>query len=628
MCGINGIFAYGSQAPAPSEQECLAVRDVMSHRGPDGAGLYRDPERPVLLGHRRLEIIDLTAGGSQPMATADGDLVITFNGEIYNYRELQAELEAEGVALASASDTEVLLHLYRRRGESMVDALEGMFAFAIWDRRRETLFLARDPHGIKPLYTSDDGSVFRFASSVRALLAGGGISREVDAESVLGFLAWGSVPEPGTLCRSVRALPAGSTQQVRPERVSAPRSFWSPASAYSASAPALGGQELRHQTRQALLESVGRHLVADVPVGLFLSAGVDSGALLGLASELHRGALQTVTLTFEEFQGKAEDEAPLAARVARHYGAEHKAVTLSVASARRDLDGFLAAMDQPTVDGLNVFWISRAVREAGLKAALSGLGGDELFGGYRTFSDFARLRRFGWSRHAPWVWRLGRKLSPRRRRAKMGYLPTALARPASIYHLLRCLFTPDQMRQLVKPEVWHQAGGQEALLRPVEEAWQPAPEADWTRVAVAEQHVYMHQQLLRDADWASMRHSLEVRTPLVDRRLTQQLGPLLAAQQGRDGKGPLASSPELPLPAEITRRPKTGFGLPMQTWMQEDCRAGRIPQLPEWLSGKRQRPFVHQLAKGVANGQLHWSRIWALRVLEAQLQELARDGAS
>lgn len=621
MCGINGIFTYRGQAADARESECLAVRDAMAARGPDGQGLFRDPGGRVLLGHRRLSIVDLSPTGDQPMTTPDGDLAVVLNGEIYNYRQLRAELLDDGVDLASTSDTEVLLHLYRRQAEGMVDSLEGMFAFALWDRRRGTLFLVRDPHGIKPLYYADDGSVFRFASSVRALVGGGGISRDPDPDSIVGFLAWGSVPEPGTLYRQVRALPAGSTLRVTPEGVEAPRRYWSPASAYALPAVAPEGEELRRQVRDALLESVGRHLVADVPVGLFLSAGVDSGALLGLAAELGTEPLRTVTLAFEEFRGQPEDEAPLAEQVARRYDARHTTVTLSAREVREDLDGFLEAMDQPTVDGLNVYWISRAVRRAGLKAALSGLGGDELFGGYRTFRGFPRLRRFGWLTRVPGLTWIGGALGPRRRRAKLRYLAEALERPTTTYHLLRCLFTPAEIRHLVRPEIWESAVSANALLRPVEEAWQPPPGTDWGRTAVAEQCVYMRQQLLRDADWASMSHSLEVRLPLVDRRLTSALGPLLAAAGGDGGKALFAASPAPPLTPETSARPKTGFGLPMQAWMGEDCRAGHVPRLPLWLAEPKQETFIRGLADGVARGRLHWSRIWALRVLEHLLPD-------
>ena len=625
MCGINGILAYGRQAEPPSERQCVAVRDAMAARGPDGKGLYRDPEGRLLLGHRRLAIIDLSDAGAQPMVSADGELAVTFNGEIYNYRELRDELQADGVQLTGESDTEVLLHLYRRDAEGMVDRLAGMFAFALWDRRNATLLLARDPHGIKPLYYADDGSTFRFASSVRALVAGGGISRDPDPTGIVGFLAWGSVPEPNTLHRQIHCLPAGSTLKVSGERVGEPRRYWSAATVYDPPMAVPGQPELHERVREALLESVSRHLVADVPVGLFLSAGVDSGALLGIAAELHPQPLRTVTLAFEEFRGTSRDEAALAEEVARHYGAEHTTQILTADQVRQDLPRFLDAMDQPTVDGLNVYWISRAVRKAGLKAALSGLGGDELFGGYDSFPKFSRLRRL--ARLAPIAGAFSALAvaAPRRQRAKLRYLQDALPRPASTYHLLRGLFTPAEIQCLVRPEIWQAAGGSESITRPVEAAWRSTPglatlDTPWRQTTVAEQCIYMRQQLLRDADWTAMSHGLELRVPLVDRRLTATLGPRLADSQSGAPKAPLAASPRPSLPPSILSRPKTGFSLPMETWCREAY--GTAPTLPTWLAGPQQQANIRSLADRAARGHLHWSRLWALQVLEHLLPEV------
>ncbi len=359
-----------------------------------------------------------------------------------------------------------------------------------------------------------------------------------------------------------------------------------------------------------------------MPVGLFLSAGVDSGALLALAAELTDEPPATVTLAFGEFSGKPEDEAPLAKAAAERYGAHHTTVCLSGAQVRTDLDRFLEAMDQPTVDGLNVYWVSRAVRETGLKAALSGLGGDELFGGYPTFQSFPRLRRATVLARLPGsalAATLAARLTAPRRAAKARYLPSALRRPAATYHLLRGLFTPGEIKRLVDPALWE--AGAESLRAPVDLAWQGTASSHWTRVAVAEQSLYMRNQLLRDADWASMSHSLEVRLPLVDRKLTAAIGPLIAATEGRHGKTPLARAPSRPLPEEIVHRTKTGFGLPMQAWIGEDCRAGRVPRLPAWLVPEQGRRFTSRLARGVARGRVHWSRIWALKVLEHQLRD-------
>jgi len=289
MCGLNGIFAYHPAAGAPEEVELLATRDAMRARGPDGSGLWWSTDWRCGLGHRRLSILDLSDRASQPMASADGKLVITFNGEIYNYKMLRAELEAAGARLRTTSDTEVLLHLYARHGAEMVHRLRGMFAFAIWDEIRRELFLARDPYGIKPLYTANDGWTFRFASQVKALLAGGQISHDAEPAGIAGFHLFGSVPEPFTLYRDIRALPAGHTQRVDAAGPREPVPFANLAAilAESASHPAPAA-ELHERLRAAALDSVRAHLLADVEVGIFLSAGVDSGALLGLMGGVPR----------------------------------------------------------------------------------------------------------------------------------------------------------------------------------------------------------------------------------------------------------------------------------------------------------------------------------------------------
>src|SRR5215470_4124567 len=315
MCGINGIFAYHSSASSPKEVELLATQEAMFSRGPDGAGLWWSGDRRCGLGHRRLSIIDLSDRASQPMVSDDGRFVIVFNGEIYNYPELRAELEREGIHFRTTSDTEALLHLYARHGGEMVHRLRGMFAFALWDDFKRGLFLARDPYGIKPLYTANDGWTFRFASQVKALLAGGGISREPEPAGHVGFYLFGSVPEPFTIYRDVRALPAGHTQWVDAVGPREPKSFANIAMLLTAKAPGTAA-EPADLVRTAVSDSVRAHLLADVEVGCFLSAGIDSGALLGLMREAGQREIRAIPLAFEEFRGTEEDEAPLAALVA------------------------------------------------------------------------------------------------------------------------------------------------------------------------------------------------------------------------------------------------------------------------------------------------------------------------
>jgi asparagine synthase (glutamine-hydrolysing) len=325
------------------------------------------------------------------MVSDDGRFVIVFNGEIYNYPELRIELETDGARFRTTSDTEALLHLYARHGAEMVHRLRGMFAFAIWDAGQRRLFVARDPYGIKPLYTSNDGWTFRFASQVKALLAGGHVSLDPEPAGLVGFHLFGSVPEPFTLYRDIRALPAGHTQWVDAAGPREPKPFENIAEVLArGAAKPVPEAELHKRVRDGALDSMRAHLLADVEVGVFLSAGIDSGALLGLMRDAGQREIRAITLAFEEFRGTSEDEAPLAARVCEQYGAHHIVRRLRKQEFVEDLPAILEAMDQPSIDGVNTWFVSKAAKEAGLKVAISGLGGDELLGGYPSYLDLPR----------------------------------------------------------------------------------------------------------------------------------------------------------------------------------------------------------------------------------------------
>jgi len=392
MCGIASIFSYHRVAGPIDRDELRRIRDAMKARGPDGKGDWYSSDHRVGLAHRRLSIIDLSELGAQPMASDDGKVVITFNGEIYNYHQLRSQLENKGYQFHSNSDTEVLLHLYHEFGIEMLRDLRGMFAFALWDGRQGKLFLARDPYGIKPLYYADDGWQIRAASQVKALLAGGRLSREYEPAGLAGFYLLGSVPEPWTIYRGIQALPAGHYLLVSQTGVSEPISWCNVASMFleaSRSDLVMSKDDAFAEIRLALQDSVEAHLVSDVPVGLFLSSGIDSGALAGLVSERDQRA-ETVTLGFSEYQGRADDETPLAREIAEHYGLRHYAQLVGQQEFARHLPNILAAMDQPSIDGINTWLVSRAAAAQGWKVALSGVGGDELLGGYPSFRDIPR----------------------------------------------------------------------------------------------------------------------------------------------------------------------------------------------------------------------------------------------
>jgi asparagine synthase (glutamine-hydrolysing) len=578
MCGIAGIYAYLDVAPKVYRAELARMNARMAPRGPDGRGDWYSSDERVGFTHRRLAIIELSDLGAQPMHSEDGSLTITFNGEIYNYRELRAELVAKGYRFRSYSDTEVLLQLYRDRGPAMVEALRGMFAFGLWDARQRRLVLARDPLGIRPLYYADDGWTVRFASTAKALLAGGAVSRDPDPAGIVGFHLFGSVPEPFTVWQDIRAVPAGCVLTVDASGPRAPQSYYDVASALVRRAaeamPDSAGS--REQLSAAVHDSVRHHLVADVPVAVFLSAGLDSGALLGTMAELGARDTLAVTLAFEEFRGKPLDEAPLAAEIAARYGARHVVRTVDRAEFEHDLPAILDAMDLPSTDGINTWFVAKAAREAGIKVALSGLGADECFGGYESFVDVPRsvhlLRPFGF---LPGVGTLARRLLSTGIGARLGLHPKAAGVLeygggwAGAYLLRRSVYMPWELHDLMEPAMLEEGLRRLSPLSRIAAVLKNGGSLeDFDRVAALETSLYMRNQLLRDADWAGLANSIEIRVPYVDPFFLAALPPGKALATF-NAKAAVADVPKPPLPAASRGRRKTGFVTPVGRWLSE-----------------------------------------------------------
>ena len=591
MCGIAGLIG---RTP-----ECFAQRvgPALIHRGPDDGGHWQHAD--ACLVHRRLAIVDLSPTGHQPMASPCGRWWLVFNGEIYNHAALRAELCAPGPTAApftfrGTSDSEVLLAWLIRHGAAGLHRLRGMFAFCLYDQQERTVLLARDPHGIKPLYLWHGPSgELAFASELRALLASGLPSRTLNTTALTAFLASGSVPEPATLVSGIERLPAGcwahwqaGQLKIQPWRplpeslVPEATGSWEPAAAATA-------------TREALDASVAAHLIADVPVGLFLSGGLDSGALLALAP---RG-LHTFTIGFAGAAASAGfDESSPAARLAAHFGAEHTPLTLSAEQARAWLPEFLAAQDQPSNDGFNSWCVARLAREQGLKVALSGLGGDELFGGYPSFAAVPRLLR--WRRRLGPAAPLLAKLLRRKHSHKAQRLAAVLeAAPglAMAYSSYRGLFTPREIAVLLR--YW---GLDSELL--VSESNPPSCLHPLDQVAWLEGSRYLRHQLLPDADAMTMAHGLELRVPFVDAQLQQALAVIPAHQRLASGKALLAAAiPELP--AWFRQRPKQGFRFPFQLWLDDP-----------------NQPLPMELPPVPRGIDLHpWYRRWSLMVLQQWL---------
>lgn len=576
MCGIAGYFALGEASPPPDRAELAAMGNRMRNRGPDGEGLLIDDGAGFGFVHRRLSIIDLSHDADQPMHDPVTGNAIVFNGEIYNYAELRQELIERGETFRTHGDTEVLLALWRIHGPVMTARLRGMYAFAIHDRKKEALFLARDPFGIKPLYLARTGTALRFASQIKGLLAGG-LATTPDRAGHAGFFLFGHVPDPFTLHREIRSQAPGEGilidrdgRETRFDADRLPRLF-------RETAPLrLNAGEAREAFAAALAETVRYHFVADVPVGMFLSAGLDSASLLGLAADLpldrRAGSIATVTLGFSEYQGTAHDEVPPAIAVAARYGASHAVERIGREDFLASRERILDAMDSPSIDGINAWFVSRAAHRAGLKVALSGLGGDELLGGYSDFRTMPRLRRWlAVPARLPLLPKLfaaairGTGLS--RARPKLPGLLVHGRDLRSIYLLSRSLALPMELDAFLDPAE-ARTGLAELALPETLLATGDLPADETEAISLLLASSYMRSQLLRDADWASMDHSLEVRVPLVDRELWRTV---IALRKGgyRFTKADMARSMRNPLPAEFVDRPKTGFAVPVPRWLAE-----------------------------------------------------------
>lgn len=579
MCGIAGIFTTKNTLPLSAESDLRGICKSLYRRGPDAGNIWHSSDHKVLFGHQRLSIIDLHPSGNQPMIDDESGCVLVFNGEIYNYRSLREDLVKAGCTFKSQSDSEVLLKGYLYWGADVLGKLRGMFSFAVWDSRNNEIFLARDPYGIKPLYYMFHKDLFYFSSQVKALITNLNIDFKPNITGVVGFLLQGSVPEPHTFYQEIKSLKAGHYMRVfksgrfQLETYASVANEWCLA---SDNPERISEGELFERVRSSVVDSVRAHQVADVPVGAFLSSGIDSSALVATMAENSSESIHTMTLGFRSFKETQFDETVLAQSIATVSRTQHTTIWIDDSDAENMFSEMLSDMDQPSIDGFNTWLVSKHMSALGVKAVVSGVGGDELFGGYSLFRTLPE-----WHRRLKLISNIpgglialsklidlsvGFGLMNRKAQAVASFASDL----SSLYFIKRGLFMPHELSHLLTPEITQEGlVSATEVLRSLTGPLSQSTGNDYATIAALESCNYLRNQLLRDSDWASMAHSMELRTPLVDFDLLKELAPLLVDRSPEmAGKKCLFSVPRKQLPIELVNRPKTGFSMPMDRWVE------------------------------------------------------------
>jgi asparagine synthase (glutamine-hydrolysing) len=615
VCGIAGLFVRGSGGDPVDAAQLDQLRRALLHRGPDASDVWISDDRRCGLAHTRLAIVDLSPTGAQPMSTPDGRYVVTFNGEIYNHEDLRRELESRGHVFRGRSDTEVLLRLYVEQGAKCLDRLDGQFAFAVYDRDRHTLFCARDPLGEKPLYLVRRRGLVAFASEVRALLSAGVATASPDLRGIGLFLRQGSIPPPYTHLEDVEFLPPGSYLEADDRTEVVKRYYEVP---FVPEDRAVVDRRAALEGVRAVLEkSVARRLRADVPVATFLSGGLDSSLVAALMVKTGAADLRTFTVTLP---GRSNDEAGAAKAVAAHLGTVHQEIPLELDDRHGWLDEAIDAMDVPSIDGPNTWLVSRAVRQAGLKVACSGLGGDELFFGYPSFRFVARAESLLKPLHS-----LERLRGATRKMMAMVPGPPRVSRAidalfagggvAALWFAKRGLYSEHELRQLLEEALYSRAAEVDPIER-IEKLGRLKGLGTKRQVSFYELSVYMHDQLLRDTDAMSMAHALEVRVPLIGREVVEVVAKLgtpvldgpLPKQLLRDIAAPL-------LPSELLSLPKRGFTL---DWL--DILGKRVMPLDPTASGLLRAGALAKERQRLVRSGRGFARAFALDVLASKMR--------
>ncbi len=625
MCGING-FISTTHTAAQKQAVVERMNKRLAHRGPNSDGAWND--ELACLGHRRLSIIDLSPESNQPFFSTDRRYVIVYNGELYNYKELKLELQRSSHGLGytpyffkTASDTEVILAAYIRWGNKCLEYFNGMFAFAVYDTEQQSLFVARDRLGVKPLYYYYGDEGFLFSSEVRAILHSGVKTFSLNTEAVAEYAMYQTVLAPNTIVKSIKMLMPGHYAEVTQHKASITR-YYTPNNINTAAAQELNYKDTCKKVHELLAHSVQRRLVADVPFGAFLSGGIDSSAVVGLMSEVSNEKVKTFNISFDESEFSESKYAQL---IAKKFNTHHHEIKLRPDDFLKQLPEALAAIDHPTGDGPNTYIVSKATKQAGITMALSGIGGDELFAGYDVFKRMSQLQKRSWINALPGLARRSAGLAIRlqKRSVSGNKISELLAQPKinfnTAYPLNRSLYTQRELSALLRnPQpfgmIKHIVGD--------------VPQIDGyllSAVSVAEINTYLQNVLLRDTDQMSMAVALEVREPFLDHRLVEfVLGISDAYKFPHSPKKLLTDSLGDLLPDEIVNRPKMGFTLPWQYWLKNELKTfceKNIFEFSEYDFCNKQA--IRDLWKRFLKGDrtVTWSRIWHLVVLNNWIRE-------
>ncbi len=615
MCGIAGVLTTSFQSSI--ERYMQLMQTALEHRGSDDRGSFLSQDRTVALVHTRLSILDLSANGHQPMHIANQRYWITFNGEIYNFRELRDLLKKDGETFFSHTDTEVILKLYVKYGEECLNLLRGMFAFAIWDDLKKVCFIARDPLGIKPLYYWQQDSILIFGSELSTLLATGMIPKQLSPIGLYTYLTNGSVSEPLTMIEGVKCLEAGNSLTWKYGKLQQKKywqiSFPSYSVNYSSNNHLIETNEAISKTRSALFDTVKHHFISDVPVGVFLSGGIDSAAIVAIARQIQSNELRTYSIVFNENQW---NEGTIARQVADNFGTLHTEYLLTAELGKSLLPEYWRSLDQPTIDGLNTFCVSQIAHRHGMKVVLSGLGSDELFGGYGTFQQVPKIvsQRQKFACLDPISGYVGSGLEKLSNSPKYRRLGAFLTKENSIknsYNLVRGVFSDWEAYQLVRfylgNDVRDRLQNELINLSKVETHQTinfPTPEDE---VSYLELSRYMRNQLLRDSDVMSMKWGLELRVPFVDSHLFTEMSQIPASLRLQRNKNLLTwAIPEIP--RYITNRKKRGFTFPLEQWISN-----------EWSDVTMDIDMSHNIPLP----RKQWYRRWSLVVLQNWLRTIS-----